>query len=111
MILPLLLSTTVAQRMERPLILLVQNSGNWESRKSKRAILDLCVSGKIYSPGTDLGDGIGYRWKARDRENRVGGEPSPSPGSLVFAASLLRHEGGHCHGGGEHFHFSVDFLG
>ena len=56
-------------------------------------------------------DGIGYRWKARDQENIVGEEPSPSPGSLVFAASLLHHEYGHYHGGGGHFHFRVAFLG
>ena len=65
----------------------------------------------ISSSGTVLEGGIGYRWKARSQENTVDGEPSPSPGSLVFAASLLHHEGGHCHGGGGHFHFSADFLG
>ena len=42
----------------------------------------------IYSLGTVLRDGIGYCWKARDQENTVGGEPSTSPGSLIFSASL-----------------------
>ena len=72
--------------------------------------MGLRVSQTIYSSGTVLEGGIGYRWKARDQENTVDGEPSPSPGSLVFAASLLHHEGGHRHRGGEHFHFSVVFL-
>ena len=64
----------------------------------------------IYSSGTVLVGEIGCRWKARSQENIVGGEPSPSPDSLVFAAYLLHHEGDHCHGGGEHFHFSLAFL-
>ena len=42
----------------------------------------------IYAPGTVLGDRIEYRWEARDQENTVDGEPSPSPGLSVFAASF-----------------------
>ena len=68
--------------------------------------MDLYTSRTIYSPGTVLEAGTGDSWKARSQENTMGGKPSPSPGSLAFAVSLLRHEDGHCHGGGGHFHFS-----
>ena len=64
----------------------------------------------IYSPGTVLEGGIGYRWKARSQENTLDGEPFLSPDSLMFAASLLHHDDSHCHGGGGHFHFSIVFL-
>ena len=46
----------------------------------------------LYSSGTVLEGGIGYRWKALDQENTVDGEPSPSPCSSIFAASLLHHD-------------------
>ena len=61
--------------------------------------MDLYTSRTIYSPGTVLEAGTGDSWKARSQENTMGGKPSPSSGSLAFAVSLLRHEGGHCRGG------------
>ena len=73
--------------------------------------MGLHTSRTIYSPGTVLEGGTGDSWKARSQENTVGGKPSPSPGSPAFAASLLRHGGGHCHGEVDIFTSRLIFSG